>query len=69
MMPERFSAVLVTLLLLGAGAAPSQVREGNLKVGDPAPDFQLKLRGSDQWLRLSDFQSKKPVALVFGSFT
>jgi len=69
MMPKCFSALLLTLLMLGAGAAPSQVREGNLKVGDPAPDFHLKLRGSGQWLRLSTFQGKKPVALVFGSFT
>jgi len=69
MMLKRCSAMLFTLVTLGSVLALSQVREGNLKVGDPAPDFELKVRGSEQRLRLSDFQGNKPVALVFGSFT
>ena len=39
------------------------------KSGDPAPDFQLSDIDGDHSVRLSDFQGKKPVALVFGSFT
>jgi hypothetical protein len=39
------------------------------KVGDLAPDFVLSdVRGEEQ-IRLSDFRHKKPVALIFGSFT
>ncbi len=39
------------------------------KVGDIAPDFSLlDIQGKDQ-IRLSDFRDKKPVALLFGSFT
>jgi hypothetical protein len=39
------------------------------KVGDLAPDFELHdLRGEGS-ARLSDFRNKKPVALIFGSFT
>jgi peroxiredoxin len=39
------------------------------KVGDIAPDFTLyDVEGANP-VRLSDFQGKKPVALVFGSFT
>jgi hypothetical protein len=39
------------------------------KVGEPAPDFSLKRLGSEGRVRLSSFQGKQPVALVFGSYT
>ena len=55
--------------LLAAGAASAQINQGNLDPGEAAPDFELKIRGADQTLRLSDFQGQTPVALVFGSFT
>ena len=39
------------------------------RVGDLAPDFTLHdIEGKDS-VTLSDFREKKPVALVFGSFT
>jgi hypothetical protein len=38
-------------------------------VGDPAPDFDLPLLGSDRRVRLSSFRGVQPVALVFGSYT
>jgi hypothetical protein len=44
-------------------------REGKLKPGDDAPDFALKVRGGSQVVRLSSFTNRKPVALVFGSYT
>ena len=44
-------------------------REGKLKPGDAAPDFALKVRGGTGVVRLSTFKNKKPVALVFGSYT
>ena len=37
--------------------------------GEVPPDFNLKLKGSDQWVQLSNFKGKKPVALAFGSYT
>ena len=43
--------------------------------GEPAPDFELALLGSDKdggeetRVSLSSFQGKKPVALIFGSYT
>jgi Spy/CpxP family protein refolding chaperone len=43
--------------------------EGKLKPGDPAPDFDLLRLHSQQQVRLSSFKNKKPVALVFGSYT
>ena len=39
------------------------------KVGDLAPDFELRDADGENPVRLSDFLGKKPVALVFGSFT
>jgi peroxiredoxin len=39
------------------------------KVGDLAPDFELADTTGDKQVRLSDFRGRKPVALVFGSFT
>ncbi|MCE9595622.1 MAG: hypothetical protein K8S98_15650 [Planctomycetes bacterium] len=43
-------------------------REGELKVGDAAPDVTLsRLDGSDT--RLLDFQVGKPLIVIFGSYT
>ena len=39
------------------------------KAGDLAPDFELLDVSGQHSVRLSDFQQKKPVALIFGSFT
>ena len=39
------------------------------KEGDEAPDFELCDVDGKNPVRLSDFRGKKPVALVFGSFT
>ena len=38
-------------------------------VGDAPPDFNLKRLGSDERVRLSSFKGKRPVALIFGSYT
>ena len=39
------------------------------KAGDEAPDFELRDANGKYPVRLSDFRGKKPVALIFGSFT
>lgn len=39
------------------------------KVGETPPDFSLKRAGSEERVRLSSFKGKRPVALVFGSYT
>ena len=39
------------------------------KVGEIALDFELRDAKGQNPVRLSDFRQKKPVALVFGSFT
>ena len=45
-------------------------REGTPKVGEEAPDFELVLaKDPETQVRLSSFTGKRPVALVFGSYT
>ncbi len=40
------------------------------KVGENAPDFKLKvLTNSKTEIKLSSFKDKKPVVLIFGSYT
>lgn len=43
--------------------------EGNLHVGDTAPDFALKPAKEGGLIRLSDSRGRQPTVLVFGSFT
>lgn len=39
------------------------------KAGDVAPDFELQDLDGKNSVRLSDFRGKRPVALIFGSYT
>jgi len=39
------------------------------KMGEIAPDFELRDVNGENTVRLSDFHGVKPVALLFGSFT
>ena len=39
------------------------------RVGDLAPDFELRDTMGENAVRLSQFHGQRPVALVFGSFT
>ena len=43
--------------------------DGDLKLGDDAPDFELQYKGSPEKVKLSSFRGERPVALVFGSYT
>jgi peroxiredoxin len=44
-------------------------RAGTLQVGDTAPDFSLPLLHGDRKVTLSAEYRKKPVVLIFGSYT
>ena len=44
-------------------------REGHLKEGDPAPDFTLSMHNREGQVTLSSHRGKRPVVLVFGSYT
>jgi len=62
-MPSR-----LTLLLGLLNGEIGSAGEGP-KLGAMAPDFRLKLHDGDKEVSLSDYRGKKPVVLVFGSFT
>ena len=49
--------------------AVAQRDEMGPHAGDVPPDFNLKLMGSEDRVRLSSFKGQKPVALIFGSYT
>ena len=42
---------------------------GTLRVGDRAPDFTLKTKDGSREVQLSSFKGKRPVVLIFGSYT
>lgn len=39
------------------------------EVGEPAPDFTLRTQEGERTISLSDYRGRKPVVLIFGSFT
>lgn len=43
--------------------------EGILQVGDPAPDLTLRRVGGEAPVRLSSLYRRRPLVLVFGSYT
>ena len=56
--------------LLGQAMKAVVVRdEMGPNVGEVPPDFNLKLVGSEERVRLSSFKGQRPVALIFGSYT
>lgn len=47
-----------------------RARAGNVpKVGEQAPDFELSTLDGKRKIKLSSYRGKKPVVLVFGSYT
>ncbi|MDF1667720.1 MAG: hypothetical protein P1V97_38640 [Planctomycetota bacterium] len=54
----------------GPGKGSMDRREdGTLKEGQKAPDFNLKKVDTKKKGKLSTFRGKKPVVLIFGSYT
>jgi hypothetical protein len=80
-MKSLLGILLTTALLATGDVAPGQQRPrggrhsgdlrmpDSLRVGDAAPDFKLKTKDGSREVQLSSFKGKRPVVLVFGSFT
>ena len=49
--------------------AKGERKTTTLRAGDPAPDFTLPDLKKTKDVKLSSFQGKKPVVLIFGSYT
>ena len=60
--------LLVSAMAHRVGAQSPRPRQGDLKVGDAAPDFTLKDVQGKQEVKLSGLKGK-PVVLIFGSCT
>jgi hypothetical protein len=72
--PEVFSSVMSKAPNLVFMVFPFRpmwlyARKGQLKVGDQAPDFTLEQFDKKATVQLSSLRGKKPVVLVFGSYT
>jgi hypothetical protein len=72
--PERFGAIMahmptVAMIVLPFKPLWMSARGGHLQVGDPAPDFTLPVLHGDSAVTLSEEYRKRPVVLVFGSYT
>jgi len=72
--PETFGAIMARMPALAFIALPFEslwmsARAGGLEVGQAAPDFLLKSPDRSSAVQLSSFRGKKPVVLVFGSYT
>jgi hypothetical protein len=72
--PDTFGAIMAHMpgpafLVLPFETLWMNARAGRLHVGDAAPDFTLKTPDGSAQVRLASFQGKRPVVLVFGSYT
>ena len=68
------TAVLSAVLVVSLPAAEARRRgdlrmPDTLKVGDAAPDFKLRTVDGTGEVQLSSYRGKRPVVLVFGSYT
>ena len=72
--PERFGAIMSHVPGIAMAVLPFRplwmsARGGRVQVGDIAPDFALPALHGAQVVTLSDEYRRKPVVLVFGSYT
>jgi len=72
--PERFGAIMshvpdFAFLILPFRPFWMSARAGKLQVGDTAPDFELPTLDHQRTVQLSSEYARKPVVLIFGSYT
>ena len=72
---KKVIAGLVMVLVLSSAAyaqrGGGRGRDSGPKVGEKAPDFELKVLSKKDKVKLSKIvkKNKKPVVLIFGSYT
>ena len=67
----KLDAALLLLLLgmLQEGAPSKGPPKGGPKIGERAPDFELRLLDSKETFKLSGNFGRRPTVLIFHSFT
>ena len=72
--PLRFARAIAKVpgplfLVLPFETLWSWARSGPVRPGDMAPDFDLETLDKSARVQLSSFRGRKPVVLIFGSYT
>lgn len=72
--PETFGRVMAKMPVVAYMVLPfetlwTHARAGQLQIGDAAPDFSLMKVDKSATIQLSSLNSRRPVVLVFGSYT
>ena len=72
--PQRFGQIMLYVPMPAMMIVPFEpmwnvARGGATRVGDMAPDFELPTVDRKARVRLASFRGKRPVVLVFGSYT
>jgi hypothetical protein len=72
--PEEFGRFMKRVPLPAMLVVPfepmwNSARGGPLQVGELAPDFDLRTADKTSRVQLSSFRGRKPVVLIFGSYT
>jgi hypothetical protein len=72
--PQRFGRIMAfvprpALMILPFERMWNVARGGATRVGETAPDFVLPTLDRRSQVRLASFRGKRPVVLVFGSYT
>jgi len=72
--PERFAAFMSrvpmpAMMILPFKPLWRSARAGSLAVGDAVPDFILPVLDGSRHVRLSEEFPRRPVVLIFGSYT
>ena len=69
-MKSILTTSLILFLCTSTAFAQRGRRDRSPKVGDKAPNFKAKVIGADKHVELKDMlKKKKPVVLIFGSYT
>jgi hypothetical protein len=72
--PARFGKIMAYVPMPAMVVVPFEpmwnvARGGRTRVGEMAPDFTLQTVDRHATVQLSSFRGKRPVALIFGSYT
>ena len=72
--PERFASAIAKMpgplfMVLPFETLWNRARAGSIDPGEMAPDFRLITLDRKSEIALTDFRGKRPVVLVFGSYT